>query len=266
MIPDAHCHIDQLADPSRAIAEATEAGVGPILGVAMDAASAGAILELRERHPGSLVAGIGLHPSRIPELSPDRQDEELRLLEALVPDADFIGEIGLDFKDALTQADRARQAEALARQIEWAEAHRLPINLHSRRADRQVLEAAIAFRARTGLGALMHWFTHSEKLALLCGAEGIFISPGPSVMIDSRTAAVAATISSGHLLVETDAPVAYGALGIASPSWAARVTARLAELRGVPFEALASAMAERLRAYFEGSRPPTHRAGLASHR
>ena len=238
MIPDAHCHLDQLDDADGAVAEAEAAGTGPILAVSMDSISAERILILRQRHPGLVLAGIGLHPSRVPEILPDEMRHEMRRLEALLPSADFIGEIGLDHKDALTEEDRARQREALSIQLGWAEECRLPVNLHSRRADREVLEAAIAFRERTGLGALMHWFTHSKKLARLCALQGIFISAGPSVLIDPSTAGVAAQIADAILLVETDSPVEYGAQGPARPSWAPRVLARLAELRGVTSESL----------------------------
>jgi TatD DNase family protein len=238
MVPDAHCHLDQLADPGRAVQEAEAAGVGPILAVSMDAASAESILALRARHPGRVLAGVGLHPSRIPELSPGEQEHELRRLEELLGEADVVGEIGLDHKDATTEDARARQREALARQMDWAASRRLPVNLHTRRADREVLEAAIAFRERTGLGAAMHWFTHSAKLARRCAASGLFISPGPSVLIDTPTLDVAATIDASILLVETDAPVVYGGEGAARPAWARRVLERLARARGVDPAAL----------------------------
>lgn len=250
MIPDAHCHLDQVPDPDRAVEEAAGAGVGPILAVSMDAASAQTVLTLRARHPGRVLAGIGLHPSRIPELSPSEQERDLRGLEGLLDDADFIGEIGLDYKDATDDATRARQRDALARQLDWAQARRLPVNLHSRRADRDVLEAAIAFRSRTGLGAVMHWFTHSAKLARQCAAHGVFISPGPSVLVDPRTRDVASAIEASILLVETDAPVVYGSEGAARPSWSRRVLERLAQERRTSACELEATVSRNLAAYF----------------
>jgi TatD DNase family protein len=252
VIPDAHCHLDQLEDPRRAVEEATAAGVGPILAVSMDAASAERTLELRERHRGAVLAGIGLHPGRIPALTPEGQRDELRRLEGLLSEADFIGEIGLDYKDAVADADRARQREALELQLGWAASRHLAVNLHSRRADREVLEAAVAFRGRTGLGALMHWFTHSTKLARLCADSGIFISPGPSVLVDPRTAEVARALAAPILLVETDSPVAYGSEGAARPAWAARVLSRLATLRDLPAEALARTVEFNFQRYLPG--------------
>jgi TatD DNase family protein len=252
VIPDAHCHLDQVPDPGRAIDEAAAAGVRPILAVSMDAAAAERILELRERHPGSVLAGVGLHPSRIAEIPADEQERELRRLESLVAGADFVGEIGLDYKDATSEALQARQRDALARQLEWAATWGRAVNLHSRRADRLVLEAAIAFRERTGRGAVMHWFTHSKKLARLCAAHGIFISAGPSVLVDPRTRDVAAAIDGSILLVETDAPVVYGAEGAARPAWARRVLENLAQARQVSVAALELLVGENIKRFFGG--------------
>ena len=249
MIPDAHCHLDQLADPEGALRAATDAGVGPILAVSMDAASAERVLELRARFGPMILAGVGLHPGVIPGMSAEEQVRQLQRIEGLLPQADFVGEIGLDHKDAVNDTDRARQREALELQLSWAAGRRLPVNLHSRRADREVLDSAIGFHQRTGLGALMHWFTRSDKLARACAASGIFVSAGPSVLVDPRTAATAARVDSSILLVETDSPVEYGSHGPASPAWAARVLDSLAETRGVSRHELASEVGRNLARY-----------------
>ena len=249
MIPDAHCHLDQIPDVERALEEALGAGVGPIVAVAMDADSAEATLRLRDRYREHLLAGVGLHPSRVVELSEDETVGHLDRLEQLVPQADLVGEIGLDFKDARDARARARQQVAFDRQLAWASDRRLPVNLHSRRADREVLEAAAGFHERTGLGCLLHWFTHSAKLARACGQKGLFISPGPSILIDPRTAEVCEAIDPAGLLVETDSPVAYGSEGAARPAWARRVFERLAKVRGEHEDDLARDLERNWRAY-----------------
>lgn len=249
MIPDAHCHLSLLPDPDAAVEEAARAGVGPILAVSMDADEAEAVLALRDRHRGAVLAGAGLHPTRVVELAPDLCYEHLRRVIDLSREADFVGEIGLDHKDARTDSERARQREVLAALLETAERLRRPVNLHTRRADRELLDAAVGFHGRTGLGTLLHWFTHSAKLAKVCAAEGVFISPGPSILIDDKPAAVAGAIDPRVLLVETDAPVTYGSLGPARPAWARRVAGGLAGLRGVSERNLDRSLTENLRRY-----------------
>ena len=63
------------------MSEASAAGVGPVLAVSMGAVSAERVLDLRKRSPGQVLLGVGLHPSRVPELSTEAQESELRALE-----------------------------------------------------------------------------------------------------------------------------------------------------------------------------------------
>jgi TatD DNase family protein len=253
-VGDAHCHLSLLADPDRAVGEALSAGVAPILALGMDADEAEAVLSLRDRHRGSVLAGVGLHPSRVVELPEAELRVHLRRIEQLAPEAEFIGEIGLDYKDATTPEQRAAQREVLGTMLELASDLRRPVNLHTRRAGREVLDAASGFRSRTGLGALLHWFTRSKKLARLCAERGIFISAGPSVLTSEPAAGVARSIEDDILLVETDAPVAYGELGSARPAWAARVLGRLAELRSTPSAELGALVQGNLERYLGKSR------------
>jgi TatD DNase family protein len=159
-----------------------------------------------------------------------------------------LGEVGLDFKDARDAVQQERQREALRAQLEWAAAMRKPVNVHCRRAEREIAGVAAEFARRTGLGVDLHWFTHSEKMARVCAEAGVFISPGPSILHDEKQARVAARIAADWLLLETDSPVEYGGEP-ARPAWAARVARRLAELRGEPFEVLAARLQSNLRRY-----------------
>ncbi len=250
-IADAHCHLADLPDPARAIEEAAAAGAGPILAVAMGPEDGARVLDLKARHPGQVLAGVGLHPSRVPEITDEEAAAELKLLAERAPGADFIGEIGLDYKDAVDGEQRRRQGEILERLLDIAEHARLPVNMHTRRADRELVEIARAFRARTGLGVILHWFTHSKKLAWRCADSGIFISAGPSIVIDPKQMDVARAVARELLLVETDSPVAYAG-SEARPSWTPRIARRLAAERGEDPEAFAGLLTENLRSWLGG--------------
>lgn len=250
-IPDVHCHLDQLPDPDQAVREAVAAQVGPVWAVGMHAASSRRVLELRARHPGEVLAAVGLHPGEIPALDEAALGRELEFVRTHLAAADALGEVGLDYKDASDEPQRARQRAAFAQQLEWAAEFRKPVNVHCRRAEREVLEACGAFAQRTGLGVNLHWFTHSAKLARRAGALGLFISPGPSILQDAAQAAVAAVVADDFLLLETDSPVAYGGEA-AAPAWAARVAQKLADVRGTPLAVLAALLQSNLRRYRAG--------------
>jgi TatD DNase family protein len=252
---DAHCHLADLADPDAAIAEAAGIGVAPILAVAMGPADGARVLDLKRRHPGIVLAGAGLHPSRVAGITDEEASAELALVAERAGGADFIGEIGLDYRDAPGAEDQRRQREILDRLLDIAEHARLPVNMHTRRADRELVGIAASFTSRTGLSALLHWFTHSRGLARKCGEAGIFISAGPSIEIDPEQARVAAVIAPEFLLVETDSPVEYAGRA-ASPAWASRVSVALAAVRGADPASLRERLAANLGRYLGAGRDP----------
>jgi len=244
-VPDAHCHLADLPDPGAAVAHAAAHGVGPILAVSMGPDDGSAVLDLARRHAGSVIAGVGLHPSRIPGLTDHAVEEEIAMLGERLPGAAFLGEVGLDFKDAVDEGQRRRQVGALERLLDLAARARRPVNLHTRRADRELVDLAAGFTKDTGLPAVLHWFTHSEKMARRCAEAGLFISVGPSILTDGGQAGVARAVHPDLLLVETDSPVVYAGRE-ASPAWAARVAEALADLRGEACERLRERLAANL--------------------
>lgn len=238
-IPDVHCHLEALPDPEREVEAAMAAGVGPILAVGMNAVTSTRTLVLRHRFPGQVLAGVGLHPSEIPALSDADLQRELDFVRGALYGADALGEVGLDFKDARDAMQQQRQRDAFARQLEWAAELRKPVNVHCRRAEREIVTMCADFTRRTGLGVNLHWFTHSLKLVQECAAAGLFISPGPSILHDPEQARIAAAIAPEWLLLETDSPVEYAGQQ-ARPSWAARVASDLAARRGEAVDQLRS--------------------------
>jgi TatD DNase family protein len=240
-VPDFHCHLESLPDPPAAVEEAAACGVRPIVAVGMNADSSVRGLELRHKFPGRVLAAVGLHPSEVPSLDDAGLQHQLDFVHATLPEADALGEVGLDYKDASDDRQRQRQRLALESQLGWAAAFGKPANVHCRRAERDIMTLCADFVHRTGINVNLHWFTHSEKLARECAAAGLFISPGPSILHDEAQARVAAAIHPDYLLLETDAPVVYAGWP-ARPSWALRVALRLAMLRG---ESLAD-LAQRL--------------------
>ena len=239
MLIDTHCHLDQLPDPAAALAEAALVGVSQVVALSESAVSMGAVLALSQAHPGAVVAGLGLHPAWISQQTPAAVEEGLLFLAQHLNQAQVLGEVGLDHKWASTPQQQAFQEEILDRQLALAAACAKPANLHSRRCPRQVMERAIRFCRQTGLGAQLHWFTHSRKLIHLCNDAGIYVSVGPMVLEDSQTQEVALAIADELLLLETDAPVPIGG----HPNQPAQVRAvaeKLAALKNRSLEELAA--------------------------
>lgn len=235
---DTHCHLDQLADPAAALDEAAAAGVGAVVAVSENAASMPKVLGLKGLGERVFV-GLGMHPAWT--VQAERRDVEagLEWLEGHLPQADVLGEVGLDHKWAVDEAQKAWQEEVLERQLALATRCGKPANFHSRRCLRQVMERAAAYRRDTGLNVQLHWFTQSKKLIRICNAEGLYVSVGPTVIDDPQTQSVVAEIADELLLLETDAPVPIGGQA-GHPARVRPVAEAVAALKGVSWQEVAA--------------------------
>lgn len=237
-LADAHCHLDSLDEPDEAVWEARAAGVGRILAVSETREGMERVLALKERHPDTVLAGLGLHPAHFSSLSREDVEDALFFIEKNIHKADALGEIGRDYRHAVTTEEREYQEWILSKHLELGGRFGKPVNLHSRRAQREVLNDAVRYKKETGNHALLHWFTASRKLIKVCAAEGIFISVGPSLIFSEETAKVAKEIPLSLLLLETDSPVPCCGIP-AQPAWVERVAERSAEVFGVSREEIA---------------------------
>ena len=214
-------------------------GVTRLVAMGQDRASMAAVLDLKARYPDRVLAGLGVHPVYVTQRPADEIDADLEYLADHLGDADVIGETGLDYKWATDAARQTRQDQVLHRQLDLARERGVPVNLHSRRCLRQVMERAIDFTRATGLGAQLHWFTHSRKLVRQTNDAGVYVSVGPSVLGDEQVQAVALAIADELLLLETDAPVPVGGQE-GHPRRTREVAEKLAALKGVSLETLAA--------------------------
>lgn len=237
---DSHTHLDSCEPPdAELVANAERAGVTRLLTIGMDGASCRAALAAAEAFP-QVYAAIGRHPN----LATGFDAADLAELRALAAHERCvaIGETGLDhYRDRAPHEDQRRAFEA---QIELARELGKPLVIHTRAAEDETLEllADLAWDLRV----IMHCFSMPERLDE-CLARDWWISFAGNVTYPSAAAlAQAATRVPEHrLLLETDAPYLSPQPLRGKPNEPANVvhTARfVAELRGVPYEALAAAV------------------------
>ncbi len=249
-LTDAHCHLDQLDDPAKEIRAAKKVGVKRFLSCSEDLASMRKNLLLAEKFPKVILPGLGIHPAVLVEQADNTVDEALDFITANIQKAAFLGEIGLDYLHASAPLQQDRQKKILFEQFEIAAKAGLPVNLHSRRAQRPAMMSAFRYVEMYGLPALLHWFTQSIKLALEVNRRsGVFMSAGPAVLINAGARKVAAAISLDRLLIETDTPVPFGGED-SRPSWIPRVYETVAKVRRMTVEELTKQLNENLKNYF----------------
>lgn len=230
---DTHCHLfwkDFDPDLPEVVERAHAAGVESIIIPATDMQTMTLAAGIAGRFP-AVFSTAGIHPHDAGNLPPGALDD----LEAFVRGAPVvaIGEIGLDYYYDFCPP--ATQQEMLHRQIELAQKHRLPIVVHNREADEDVL--AICREHQDGtLAGQFHCFSSTVEYAARVLDLGFHISFTGNVTYKKSTLGEAvASIPDDRLLLETDAPFMAPTPFRGKrnePSYLPAIVLKIAELRG----------------------------------
>lgn len=245
MLIDSHAHIDvRLYDKDRdqVLARAREAGVAAVVNAGYDLDSSGASIRLAERYAGVFVA-LGFHPHSAAKMG-DGDVERLAEL-AQHPKVVAIGETGLDFYRNLSP--REEQIEAFNRQLELAQRLELPVIIHCRNAQEEVLSILEEWAGRSKgasqpLGVL-HCFSGDLGLAQRYIEMGFLLSiAGPVTYSSSHALEIALNIPLEKLLIETDCPflTPHPYRGKRNePSYLSFIVEKIGEMRGMPSDLIA---------------------------
>lgn len=200
---DTHAHLDDEAfdaDRDQVLNRARAAGVSAIINVGYAEARWSSTLALARDQP-DVYAVLGVHPRDAASWSPALQD---RLALALrLPGVVGVGEIGLDFHRP--GGDRDAQRAAFSAQVDLARTLDLPIVVHSRDAEAEVVAM---LRQMAPLRGVLHSFSGSDATARQALEHGLCLSlTGPvSYPSGQRQRDLAGLIPRERLLLETDAP------------------------------------------------------------
>ena len=176
-IVDTHTHLDGEEfdeDRSEVILRAKEAGVGMVFLPAIDVKTSEAVLKLSQAYPGFAYPMVGLHPE---EAKADWK-EQLKKIEAILDEhltavdglngikykSDYIaiGEIGLDFY--WSREFEKEQLEAFEKQVEWSCETGLPLMIHCRKAQNEMLHILRKWKDKLP-GGVFHCFTGNQQEA-----------------------------------------------------------------------------------------------------
>jgi TatD DNase family protein len=250
MLIDTHAHVQDTAfDEDRAdvIERAVDAGIAMIT-VGVDLATSQAAVALAAQHPG-IYATVGVHPHEAKSLTPDIVGELRRL--CLHPKVVAIGETGLDWRRNLSP--RAEQRAAFAAHLALAVELDLPVIVHNRDADADVLDV---WRSVPGVRGVMHAFSSDVAMAESSLAAGLCISLGGPLTYKNAemTRAVARRVPLDCLLIETDCPYLPPVPWRGQrnePSYISLIAEALARVRGLPMSEVAAATTHNAQALFK---------------
>jgi TatD DNase family protein len=204
---DTHAHLDDekfASDLPSVLARAAQAGVQRIVTIATTARDSVSCVVLADRHP-ALVATVGIQPNHVAEAAPGDWDEIVRLMSQ--PRVTAVGETGLDRHWDF--APFALQEDYFARHLELARRHNLPVVIHCREAEADVVRMLREDVDRHGsVRGVMHSFTGDAETARACLEMGLFISFAGMLTYKNAQGLrdVAAHVPLDRLLVESDSP------------------------------------------------------------
>ncbi len=204
---DTHAHLDdeRFHDDLPAVLDrAASAGITRVVTIATTAPSSAVCIALAGQYP-MLLATAGIQPNHVAEAAPDAWDKILNLVtrDRVVA----VGETGLDRHWNFTPFPQ--QEDFFARHLELARRHGLPVVIHCREAEPDVVRILRNDYDRHGpVRGVMHSFTGDAATAEACLAMGLYISFAGMITYKNAGALreVAKHIPLDRLFIETDSP------------------------------------------------------------
>ncbi len=236
---DSHCHLDSTYLPEQApsvdelVQRALSNQVKWLMSVGTDLESATRVRQYSERYP-RVFHSVGIHPHEAhlydkAAIEPLRQLTQHKKCKA-------IGEIGLDYY--YDHSPREAQISLFRAQLELAAETDLPVIIHCRDAEADMLEILKQFKTR----GVIHCFTGTQGFGEACLNLGYYISFSGILTFKNseKLRECAQNFDINRLLVETDAPylapVPYRGKRC-EPSMVKMTGLKLAEIKALtPFE------------------------------
>ena len=202
---DTHAHLDGTeydADRDATITRAKEAGVAKVFIPAIDLPSVSSVLATCDRYPGFAYPMIGLHPEEVKSDFRTVLDEMHKLMS---PRFIAIGEVGLDYY--WSREFEREQLEAFERQVEWAVEQRLPLMIHCRKGQQDMVRILQRYE-RQLVGGVFHCFTGNanEAAELLRFDKFVLGIGGVLTFKKSHLPEVLPGVPLSRVVLETDSP------------------------------------------------------------
>ena len=188
---DTHTHLDGeefATDRPEVIARAKAAGVGSVFIPAIDVKSVATVLDVCHQYPGYAYPMIGLHPEEV------REDWAKQL----------------DTMQTMLDADRngKQQFIAIERQVQWAIEYRLPLMIHCRKGQNEMVKLLRKYEQEL-VGGVFHCFTGNQNEAQeLLGFERFSLGIGGVLTFKSSHLRddLPAVVPLSRIVLETDSP------------------------------------------------------------
>ena len=209
---DTHTHLDGeefASDRAEVISRAKAASVERVFIPAIDYKSCHSVVDFCREYEGYAYPMLGLHPE---EVKADYR-EQLDLIHQYITDQRAqgtpvlaIGEIGLDYY--WSREFEKEQLNAFRTQVEWAVEMQLPLMIHCRKGQNDMVRLLDEYRGKLS-GGVFHCFTGNEKEARQLLQFDNFVLGIGGVLSFKKShlpEVLAATVPLERIVLETDSP------------------------------------------------------------
>jgi TatD DNase family protein len=207
MLIDTHCHLTdpKFTDVKGVIAEAREAGVEKIFMPSGSIESARRAVLIAEQE--GLYAMVGVHPEDIESVTDvNTMIYELEEINSKSDRVIGIGEIGLDFYYDKEKKTKEKQVEIFTAQMELAVRLRLPVVVHMREAEEEMLLVLSKMEALPR--GQFHCFAGSESFLKYVIEKGFYVSFAGNITYKTafELRRLLHLVPFDRLILETDSP------------------------------------------------------------
>ncbi|MGI6589782.1 MAG: TatD family hydrolase [Candidatus Iainarchaeum sp.] len=233
MLYDCHSHIDLINENEvkPLLEDSLKEGVGEIISCATSFYSNEKTLTLSKQHP-QIKPALGLYPLNALELNEEELNKAINYIKKNISKAIAIGEVGLDFKYATKEEEQEKQKKVFSEFIELSKEFNKPLIIHSRYAQREVIELLKEKKAEK---VLLHSFTESKKLMKQATELGYYVSCGLKTLTDEIIQKNLKPFPLEQLLFETDSPIIFDNEK-AHPKKIKLIAEKVAELKEIDFK------------------------------
>jgi TatD DNase family protein len=257
MIIDSHCHLNNPAlikDLPAVLARAKYAGVEMMQTICTKLYEFEEIKKIADDNK-EVFCSVGLHPQSVEEEGLIDVEHLVKLTEA--KKVIGLGETGLDYYR--NDNTKELQKRSFLNHIEAAQITGIPVIIHSRDADEDMIDMLKTQMNRKRFKAVLHCFTGSKQFADAALELGLYISASGIVTFKNAKPlqSVIKDLPLNRLLVETDAPYLApdpfrGKTN--EPSFVKQTVTYLASLINKPFDDIASHTTQNFLELFDKAR------------
>lgn len=164
-------------------------------------------IEISNSYPRHLALCFGLHPWALIQMDLSSQDAAWNQLLNMAPQAQLIGETGLDHFVTQDHSERANQEDFFRRHLDLAKTLDRPLVLHIVQAHQLAIQI-LKERSLPSRPGLIHGFSASAEIAQEYIGLGFFISIGPNLLKNGFKQLKKAVMKfeMEHLVIESDSP------------------------------------------------------------